>query len=332
MTSATGIDLRIDAVAETERIVEWLRATVRDRLRKRGAVVGLSGGIDSSTVVHLCQRAFGAERVLGILMPERNSSSESGDLAHAVANQLGIRTETVDITPALDGLGCYEKRDEAIKRVFPEYDPATWGAKIVLPPNRLDSDRLNFFSVAVVDPQGEEHRKRLPVDAYLQIVAASNYKQRVRTTTLYYYADRYDYAVIGTPNKAEHEQGFFVKGGDGLYDCGPIAHLFKTQVFQLAEHLGVVEEVRTRTPTTDTYSVEQTQEEFFFGMPFALMDQLWLAKDRGMTAEEAAAAIGLEPVQVERGWRDIEQKGRTTDYLRTPPLRIDEAPIMEGNR
>jgi NAD+ synthase len=328
MTPATGIDLRIEAATETHRIVDWLRNTVHERLRKRGAVVGLSGGVDSSTVAHLCQRAFGADRVIGILLPERNSSPDSARLAHAVAEQLGIRTVTVDLTAALEGLGCYTYRDEAIKRVFPDYDPATWGAKIVLPPQRLDSDRLNFFSVAVVDPQGSEHKKRLPVDAYLQIVAASNMKQRTRTLTLYYYAERYDYAVIGTPNKAEHEQGFFVKGGDGLYDAAPIAHLFKTQVFQLAEYLGVVEEVRTRTPTTDTYSIEQTQEEFFFGMPFTLMDQLWLAKEKGLSAEETAAAISLETVQVERGWRDIEQKGRTTEYLRTPPLRIAESPIM----
>jgi NAD+ synthase len=329
MTAAAGIDLRINAAAETERIVAWLRATVHEGLRKRGAVVGLSGGIDSSTVAHLCQRAFGSERVIGILMPEKNSSPESGQLAHTVADQLGMRTETVDLTPALEGLGCYAKRDEAIKRVFPEYDPATYGAKITLPPHRLESDRLNFFSVAIVDPQGNEQRKRLPVDAYLQIVAASNMKQRTRTLMLYYYAERYDYAVIGTPNKAEHEQGFFVKGGDGLYDAAPIAHLFKTQVFQLAEHLDVVEDVRTRTPTTDTYSVEQTQEEFFFGMPFELMDRLWLAKEKGLSAEETAAALNLEPVQVERGWRDIEQKGRTTEYLRTPPLRIAEPPIMQ---
>jgi len=323
MTAATTIDVGIDSAAETDRIVSWLQTTVHQRLRKRGAVVGLSGGIDSSTVVHLCQRAFGAERVIGILMPERNSSPESGRLAQGVADQIGIRTETVDLTPALEGLGCYRYRDEAIKRVFPEYDSTTHGAKIVLPPQRLDSDRLNFFSLTIVDQQGNEKRKRLTVDAYLQIVAASNMKQRARTLTLYYYAERYDYAVIGTPNKAEHEQGFFVKGGDGLYDAGPIAHLLKTQVFQLAEYLGVSEEVRQRTPTTDTYSTEQTQEEFFFGMSFALMDRLWIAKEQGLSAEETAAAVGLDVAQVERGWRDIEQKARTTEYLRTPALRME---------
>ena len=323
MIASTGITPRIDPKVETERLINELRTTVRQRFSKRGAVVGISGGIDSSTVAYLCQRAFGPENVLGILMPEQNSSPDSARLAHSVADDLGIPTETVDLTPALVGLGCYEKRDAAIKRVFPEYDPATYGAKIVLPPNRLNSDRLNFFSVTIVDKAGNEKRKRLPPDAYLQIVAASNMKQRLRMVTLYYHAERLDYAVVGTPNKDEDEQGFFVKWGDGGYDVAPLGRFFKTEVYQIAEHLGVVEEVRRRTPTTDTYSVEQTQEEFFFGLPFDLMDALWHAKERGLTTEQAAAEAGLEPVQVARVWRDLDGKARTTEYLRTPPLRLD---------
>jgi NAD+ synthase len=313
---------QIDAAAECERIVEALRTTVYKQFRKRGAVLGLSGGVDSSTVAHLCRRAFGAEHVLGVLMPEQDSSPDSARLAHAVAEQLGIRTEIVDITPALRGLQCYERRDDAIKRVFPEYDPATHGAKIVLPANRLDSDRLNFFSVAIVDRDGNERKRRLPVDAYLQIVAASNMKQRVRMLTLYYFAERYDYAVIGTPNKNEHEQGFFVKYGDGGVDVQPIVHLYKTEVYQLAAYLGVPEEIRQRPPTSDTYSSESTQEEFFFGMPFATMDALWHAKEQGMTAEETAAASGLQPAQVQRVWNDLDGKARTTEYLRMPPVQL----------
>lgn len=323
MTLANGITLQIDAAVESERIITWLRSQVRGALNKRGAVLGLSGGIDSSTVAHLCARAFGADNVLGVLLPEKDSSPDSARLGHAIADELGIRTETVDITPALEGLGCYTYRDEAIKRVFPDYDPVIHGAKIVLPPKRLDSDHLNFFSVAIVDGDGNERKKRLPIDAYLQIVAASNMKQRTRTQTLYYHAERLDRAVIGTPNKNEHEQGFFVKGGDGLYDIGPIAHLFKTEVYQLAAYLGVCEEVQRRTPTTDTYSVEQTQEEFFWGVPFAIMDTLWYAKEQGMTVEETAATSGLDAAQVQRVWRDLDNKARTTEYLRMGPIRLD---------
>ncbi len=329
MEATIGTSPRIDAAAECERIVEALRENVYKRFRKRGAVLGLSGGVDSSTVAHLCQHAFGAERVLGILMPEQDSSPDSARLAHAVADQLGVRTETVDITPALVGLNCYERRDAAIKQVFPEYDPAVYGAKLVLPQNRLDSDRFNFFSIAIVDQQGNERRRRLPVDAYLQIVAASNMKQRVRMLTLYYYAERCDYAVIGTPNKNEHEQGFFVKYGDGGTDIQPIAHLYKTEVYQLAEYLGVSEEVRQRPPTSDTYSAASTQEEFFFGLPFALMDALWHAREQGVSVESAATANGLEPEQVVRAWNDLDGKARTTAYLRMQPVQLS-AP--EGRR
>jgi NAD+ synthase len=322
MQKLVGITLHIDVVAESERIVDALRATVRGRFRKRGAVLGLSGGVDSSTVAYACQRAFGAEHVLGVLMPEQDSSPDSARLAHEVAAQLGMRTQTVDITPALRALGCYERRDAAIKRVFPEYDPATHGAKIVVPPHRLNSDRFNFFSVAIVDRNGDEQKRRLPVDAYLEIVAASNMKQRVRMLTLYGFAERHDYAVIGTPNRDEHEQGFFVKYGDGGADVQPIVHLFKTEVYQLAAHLGVPAEICERPPTSDTYSAASSQEEFFFGLPFATLDALWFAKDQGLSAEQAAAACGLTPVQVERAWNDIDGKARTTEYLRAAPVQL----------
>lgn len=326
MVTVNNVQVQLDAAAESERIVEWLRTNVRRTLSKRGAVIGLSGGIDSSTVAHLCVRAFGPQRVIGVLLPEKDSSQDSARLAHVVADQLGIDTETVDLTPALEGMGCYSARDAAIKHIFPDYDPAIHGAKIVLPPKRLDSDHFNFFSVAVVDQMGNERKQRLPLDTYLQIVAASNMKQRMRTLTLYAFAERLDYAVIGTPNKNEHEQGFFVKNGDGAYDAGPIAHLFKTEVYQLAAYLGVDEEVQHRTPTTDTYSVEQTQEEFFWGVPFAIMDTLWHAQDQGMTVAEAAVACGLETEQVVRVWRDLESKKRATAYLRAAPLRLDAPP------
>lgn len=326
MNELADLTPTIDPATECERIVDALRTTVRGQFRKRGAVLGLSGGVDSSTVASLCQRAFGAEHVLGVLLPEQDSSPDSARLAHEVATQLGIRTETIDITPALHALGCYARRDAAIRCVFPHYDPAAHGAKIVVPADRLNSDQFNFFSVAIVDRDGVEQKQRLPRDAYLEIVAASNMKQRVRMLALYGMAERHDYAVIGTPNRDEHAQGFFVKYGDGGVDMQPIVHLFKTEVYQLAAHLGVPAEIRERPPTSDTYSAASSQEEFFFGMPFATMDALWFAKDQGMTVEQAAATSGLAPQQVERVWHDLDGKARTTAYLRAAPVRLSPPP------
>ena len=109
---------------------------------------------------------------------------------------------------------------------------------------------------------------------------------------LYYHAEALHYAVIGTPNKHEQEQGFFVKYGDGAGDVMPIGNLYKTQVYQLAEYLGVPKEIIDRTPTTDTYSAEQTQEEFFYQLPFTLMDRFWYGFENGYPAEEVADVMG----------------------------------------
>jgi NAD+ synthase len=317
--------LDIDPAAETERIVSKLRDAVHRAWRRYGAVVGMSGGVDSSTVAALCVRAFGSERVVAVMMPDKDSDLESERLARQAAGQLGVETVLEDVTPALEGFGCYARRDEAIRRVFPEYDPdAGYKAKIVLPRNVLEEGTLNVFSVAIVTPEGEEKSKRLPAREYLHIVAASNFKQRSRMATLYYHAESRNYAVIGTANKNEHDQGFIVKYGDSGVDVQPIAHLYKTQVYWLAAYLDVPEAIQRRTPTSDTYSARQTQEEFFFRLPFETMDLLWYALEHQVPVPEVAQAMGLAEIQVRRAFDDFTRKRATTEYLRVPPLRLPE--------
>ncbi|GIK43473.1 MAG: NH(3)-dependent NAD(+) synthetase [Chloroflexota bacterium] len=317
--------LDIDPATETERLVSWLRQTVHQVWRRFGGVVGISGGVDSSTVLALCVRAFGPERVVAVMMPDKDSDFSSETLARQLAEQFGVEAILENVTPALEGFGCYVRRDEAIRRIFPEYDPATgYKAKIVLPSNLLGDNTLNFFSVTIVSPSGEEKTQRLPTGEYLQIVAASNFKQRSRMATLYYHAESRNYAVIGTANKNEHDQGFIVKYGDGGVDIQPIAHLFKTQIYQLAEYLEVPEAIRRRTPTSDTYSAHQTQEEFFFRLPFETMDLLWYAQEHNVPVSEVAQVMGLSEVQIQRAFDDFTRKRRTTQYLRTPPLEIME--------
>jgi len=317
--------LELDVATETGRIVDGLRQAVHHTLHRQGAVVGISGGIDSSVVLGLCVRAFGPERVVGILLPEGESSPESVTLAHQLAEQYGVPTVTEDISAALVGSGCYRRRDEAMARVFPDYGPG-WKAKIALPGNLLDQDTLNVFVLTVFSPSGQEFTKRLPLREYYQIVAASNFKQRTRMAMLYYHAELRNYAVVGTANKNEHDLGFFVKYGDGGADIQPIAHLFKTQVYQLARYLGVPEEIQERTPTTDTYSAGSTQAEFFFRVPFEILDLVWLGSERGVSSTRIAEALSLSTEQVERVVVDITRKQRTTAYLRMRVIGMDGAP------
>jgi len=313
--------LGLDPAIETERIAAAVRRQVTRQLRRKGVVLGLSGGIDSSVCAALCVRALGTDRVLGLLMPERDSSPESLALGRLLAEHLGIEAVLEDISAVLDAAGCYRRRDEAIRSVFPQFG-AGYKAKIVLP-GIVEGDAFRLFSVVIQSPTGQRHQARLPFEAYQGVVAATNFKQRVRKMMEYYHADRLRYAVAGTPNRLEYDQGFFVKGGDGAADLKPIAHLYKTQVYQLADYLGVPEPIRSRPPTTDTYSLEQSQEEFFFSLPYAVMDLCLWAKNHGIPAGRIGPAAGLAADQVERVYRDIDSKRHGTTYLHQGPLLVE---------
>jgi NAD+ synthase len=313
--------LRIDTAAEIERISHEIRKIVLTRFRRKGAVVAVSGGIDSSVVAALCVQALGRENVIFLFLPETDSSSDSLRLGKQLADQLGVRTFVEDISPILDAAGCYRRRDEAIRSVVPEYG-AGYKSKIVLP-NLLDTNSYAVFSLVVQAPTGEVKKVRLPLEAYLGILAASNFKQRTRKMMEYYYADRYHYAVAGTPNRLEYDQGFFVKNGDGSADFKPIAHLYKSQVYELAAYLRIPEEIQRRPPTTDTYSLEQSQEEFYFSMPLVKMDLCLYGKDQKIPASELAPSVGFTEEQVNRVYQIIEAKRKVARYLHEQPLLVD---------
>lgn len=313
--------LNINAAEVTEKIEKALREQVA-QLKRRGVVVGLSGGIDSSVTAALCTKALGRERVLGLFMPELDSSNDSMKLGRLLADSLGVESVVEDIGPLLDAAGCYRRRDEAIRAQVPEYRKG-YKSKIVLA-NILEKDGFNFFHLVVESDKGERKTVRLNVKSYLGIVAATNMKQRARKFFEYYHADRLQYVVAGTPNRLEYDQGFFVKNGDGAADIKPIAHLYKTQVYQLAAYLEVPAEIRQRPPTTDTYSLPQSQEEFYFSLPYDKMDICLYAKNAGVSAAEVAEEISLTAQQVERVYRDIDAKRNATRYMHSKPLLVEE--------
>ena len=329
MTTITEGDraLAIDCAAETERITRMLRRYL-GKFHRRGFVVALSGGIDSSVTAALCVRAVGADRVFGLHMPERASAPETLRLSRAVSDTFGFDSAVEEIADTLEAVGCYSRYDDAVRRVVPDYGPG-WKSKIVLP-SVTEDDSLRIYSLVVEDPDGTQSRHRLSTDAYLGVLAAMNFKQRVRKMLEYHHADRLNYATTGTPNRLEYDQGFFVKLGDGAADVKPIAHLYKTQVYALAEHLGVPAEIRARPSTTDTYSLEQSQEEFYFSLPHHLMDLCLHGRDHDVPLPELAAVVGLDTAQVERVMRDIDQKRRSTRYLHAPPVLVEEISQIDG--
>jgi NAD+ synthase len=304
--------LHLDCAAEADRIARWTVDVLANRLHRRGLVVAISGGVDSSVCAALAVRAVGASKVYGLLLPERDSSASSTERGLALARRLGIAHEVFDIAPALQALGCYERRDAAIRRVFPAYGEG-WRNKIVIA-GALDRG-MSWFKLVVESPDGSMHEARLPLREYLEVVAATNFKQRVRKTMDYFHADRLNYAVVGTPNRLEYELGFFVKLGDGAADLKPIAHLYKSQVYAMARWLGLPEEICNAEPTTDTYSLPQGQDEFYFVLPYRDMDIALWCHNHAMSAAELGSALGTSEERARAVYRDIEAKRRASRYL-----------------
>lgn len=316
--------LVIDAEKEVEKICSRIRDGLKNRLKRRGLVVGLSGGIDSSVTAALAVKAIGPDRVFGLEMPERHSAKETTSLSRSVIDHLGIDSQRIDISPILEAIGFYRMYDDAVRLAIPGYG-AGWKSKIVIS-SIFEHQGFSLLSVVAQSPDGETVTERLPLKPYLEIVAATNFKQRTRKMLEYYHADRLNFAVAGTPNRLEYDQGFFVKLGDGAADLKPIAHLYKTQVYQLAEYLGIPEEVRKRPPTTDTYSLAQGQDEFYFSLPYREMDLCLYGKNHGIEPAKVAQAIGLKPGQVQKVYEDIDTKRVTTRYLHLKPLLMEEVP------
>lgn len=319
--------MQFDVEAEAAHIADRLRQILSRDLKRRGLVIGLSGGVDSSATAALAVRALGRERVFGLLMPERQSDAETESLSRSVAETFGIEYVFENISGILEAVGFYRRYDEAVQKVIPAYGDG-WKSKIAIE-RASDASGFSFFSLVAQSPAGEEVRQRLPLKAYLEIVAATNFKQRVRKMLEYYHADRLNFAVAGTPNRLEYDQGFFVKNGDGSADVKPIAHLYKTQVYRLAEHLGVPKNICLRAPTTDTYGLAQGQDEFYFLVPYRQMDQCLYGKNHGISIAETASAAEMSADEVQRVWIDIDRKRSATKYHHLPPVLIDKVSEIE---
>jgi NAD+ synthase len=317
--------LQIDAARVSDQLAGFIRDQVKSFFKRKGAVIGLSGGIDSAVAGALCVKALGKERVHGLILPERDSNPVSREYGIAAAKSLGITWEEIDLTPILEAFGVYSRRDAIVKEYFPDLK-GNYQFRLTLPQDLLDRDRINVYYLEVRGEDGSEKRARLSRDGYLGIIAANDIKQRTRMIQLYYAAEKRYYIVCGTTNLPEALQGYYVKYGDGGVDIEPLAPLYKDQVFQLARHLGVPKEIIDRTPSPDTYSYAVSDQEFYFCMPYDMIDLILYAMEHGVSKEKAAEALGVTLSQLDRAWRDIERKREATEPLRhlppTPPLKF----------
>ncbi len=309
--------LKIEPKVEMDRLCGFIRTQTAE-MKRDGAVIGISGGIDSAVSLTLCVRALGKSNVLGLILPEKESNPVSANYASIHAKMLGVDTITVDITPTLNGFGTYQKRDNVIKKFFPEYN-SHYKSKITLPADLLTRDAFNVFTLKIEDDQGNVKSARLDTRSMRSIVAATDTKQRTRMMYLYYYGEMNNYLVCGTTNRTEDVQGFFVKYGDGGVDIEPLAHLYKTQVYQLADYLEVIKEIRERAPSPDTFSFTVSDEEFYFRMPYGILDLLLYAWESKIPLAEVTKALDLSEEQVKRAFRDFVAKSRVTRHLHMLP-------------
>lgn len=309
--------LRIDAAREVERLAGFVAEQVA-ALRRNGVIVGLSGGIDSAVMAALAVRALGPEKVVGLILPEQESNPVSRTFAAQHAEALGIEHHVRDITATVESIVPYARRDEFIRSLVPEYVPGCV-YNISLPADLLEREAFSVYVLQVRLPDGQIKKKRLGMEAFRTITSFANIKIRARMLHLYAEADRRGLVVGGTTNRTEYLLGDFCKYGDGGTDIEPLAHLYKNQVYQIAEVLGVIPEIIERTPSPDTFSLPVSDQEFFFRIPFERLDHLLYAWEHQVPVAETAAVLGLGEDAVQRAFQDFTTKHRATAHLRELP-------------
>jgi len=314
--------LKIDPAQQLEKLSLFIVEQMNVVFRRKGVIVGLSGGIDSACIAAIAVHAVGKEKVVGLVLPEKESNPISSEYAIKHAQALGIEHRQVDITPTVDSIVHYQWRDEFMQKLIPEYKPG-YKYNITLPTDLLERDTFSFYRLQVQMPDGEIKKKRLKLEDFRTITSFANIKIRARMLHLYAEAERRNFLVIGTTNRTEFILGDFCKYGDGGTDIEPLTYLYKNQIYQIADYLQVIPEIIDRQPSPDTFSLPVSDQEFFFRIPFAKLDYLLYAWEHDIHINEAANVLDLSEDAVERAYKDFASKYRATAHLREVPNTLE---------
>jgi NAD+ synthase len=314
--------LKIDPAQELEKLSTFMVEQMNVVFRRKGVIVGLSGGIDSALIAAIAVHAMGKEKVVGLVLPETESNPISSEYAIKHAQTLGIEHRQIDITPTVDSVVSYQWRDAFMQKLIPEYQPG-YKYNISLPTDLLERDTFSFYRLQLQMPDGEIKKKRLKLDDFHTITSFANIKIRARMLHLYAEAERRNLLVVGTTNRTEFILGDYCKYGDGGTDIEPLTHLYKNQIYQLADHLDVIPEIYDRQPSPDTFSLPVSDQEFFFRIPFAKLDHLIYAWEHEIPINEVATVLDLSQDAVERAFKDFASKYRATAHLREVPKALE---------
>jgi len=298
-----------------EEISTFLHDEIFEKFHKQGAIIGLSGGIDSTVTMELCVKALGPEKILGLTMFEKESNENNKSLIDKISKNHDIKIENIDITTILDSYGVYSNREEIVKNYFPNFN-SDCKYRVVVPPN---FNSIGMPYLEVLDDKNKQHKLKITSSDFLSLTAATSIKHRVRMSLLYYHAEKNNLSVVGTTNKSEFLQGYFVKYGDGGSDIEPLVNFYKSQVYQIGDFLNIDNDIMINAASPDVWSYSTTDEEFFYTVPYNIVDLILYSRLNNLSVSEIQQLSNLSEEKIQSLIKFQNIKEEKSKHMRELP-------------